>query len=154
MRTHVQRWVRGGPHFQGALASRLPIHSLYSVHYFSYTHYITWRSGYLKEDSISAVGVSVLRWSGSLFQGCLTVTPQVLLWQAPAEDHTMDAALLQVLANLSGLALPRSLNPVLTSNTLPRLFLAREYIVSIPSSLSVALSDRWGSLCWLCLCAW
>lgn len=88
-----------------------------------------------------ALGVSVIRCSGPLHQGCPTETSQALLCQPPLENHIMDATPLQVFTNVSGLILPLSLNSVLTTNTLPRLFVTSELIAPIPSSLSLALSD-------------
>lgn len=58
----------------------------------------------------------------------------------------MNATPLQVFAEVSGLVMPLSLNSVLTANTLPQLFVTRELIVPMPSSLSFALSDRCGLL--------
>lgn len=43
------------------------------------------------------------------------MTSQALPSQLPMEDHTRDATPFQVLANLLGLALPLSLNPILTA---------------------------------------
>lgn len=100
----------------------------------------------LKEDALLALGIIVIRCSGSSHQGCLTATSQTLLCQPPLENHTMDATPLQVFAEVSGLVMSLSPNSVLTANTLPRIFITRELIVSIPSSLTFALSDRCGLL--------